>query len=113
MKICTECKRELPLEKFHRNRGRPDGRVGMCKDCRNMIARIKRSPDYVKRVNRGYYSREIAEYDALRALGKREVFYGVDGECDVLDCRGVAVGMAGDWYLCGRHDRMLQEMRHG
>lgn len=33
MKTCSSCHRELSLDSFHRNTGRPDGRQRMCKSC--------------------------------------------------------------------------------
>lgn len=33
MKTCSSCHRELSLDSFHRNTGRPDGRQRACKEC--------------------------------------------------------------------------------
>lgn len=37
MKICGRCKRELPLDMFHKNRSRKDGLSWHCKDCSKEI----------------------------------------------------------------------------
>lgn len=34
MKRCSECRRELPLETFYRNKRNKDGRDNLCKACR-------------------------------------------------------------------------------
>jgi len=33
-KQCTQCRRFLPLDDFHRHSERPDGRNTWCKDCK-------------------------------------------------------------------------------
>lgn len=35
MKICKKCKKEHPIENFHRHKGFADGRRCTCKDCAN------------------------------------------------------------------------------
>ena len=41
-KLCTSCNRILSLtEMFHRNKGRPDGFAGHCKDCSREQARLR------------------------------------------------------------------------
>lgn len=41
MKKCTKCETEKNLEEFHVRRGAPDGRRGVCKDCKNISNRAK------------------------------------------------------------------------
>lgn len=49
MKVCGRCKRELPLEMFHKNRSRKDGLSWHCKDCVREISVIRK--DKVKKYN--------------------------------------------------------------
>lgn len=70
VKRCTLCKRLLPLEGFHRNRSRRDGRQNACKPCniaRNQrwyrehpTARAARMDDYAKRRRDGNRARVLA-----------------------------------------------------
>lgn len=39
-KICPECKRELPIEMFARNKSTKDGLQNYCKVCKKQIQRI-------------------------------------------------------------------------
>ena len=41
-KICTKCKEEKELKDFHVRAKAPDGRRGVCKDCKNYRNREKR-----------------------------------------------------------------------
>ena len=73
-KRCTMCKQLLPLEEFHRNRSRRDGRQNACKPCN--IARNQRwyreHPE-VRRIRMDEYNRRRKRYlqelllDYLRA----------------------------------------------
>lgn len=47
-KVCTKCKRELPLERFGRNVRATDGLKCYCKDCENENCRTYRSKKYGK-----------------------------------------------------------------
>lgn len=45
MKRCTKCvpPRDLPVDQFHRNRARPDGRAAYCRDCLNASFKVWRA----------------------------------------------------------------------
>ena len=45
-KICSKCRRELPLSEFNKDRTRKDGLQTYCKDCRKQ---------YMKQYNKEYY----------------------------------------------------------
>lgn len=49
MKICGRCKRELPLDMFHKNRSRKDGLSWHCKDCSKEITFARK--DKIKKYN--------------------------------------------------------------
>ena len=34
-KVCSKCKRELPISEFHKNKSRNDGIYSQCKQCRS------------------------------------------------------------------------------
>lgn len=42
MKECNECKQTLPLDKFHKHKGRKHGVTEKCKECRNTLIVEKR-----------------------------------------------------------------------
>ena len=52
MKVCSGCRQEKPLVEFHRERGKKDGRQGLCKPCRKAyshtweLAHRNRKGDY-------------------------------------------------------------------
>lgn len=39
MKTCRECGRELPIDKFHRDKLMKDGHKNICKECHNVYQR--------------------------------------------------------------------------
>lgn len=49
MRVCTGCSQKKPLEEFHRNRTKSEGRLSRCKDCQNRAVR------YHYQENRPYY----------------------------------------------------------
>lgn len=53
MRPCTRCRRDLPVEQFHRNLNRRDGREGTCRDCaadRKLLRRYGLSRDEHQRL---------------------------------------------------------------
>lgn len=62
-KVCTKCRRDLPLEAFSKNARTRDGRDFRCKDCRNLAAgeyRRTHRAVLVERANR--WRQEHPEY---------------------------------------------------
>ena len=47
-KTCKICKKELPIESFHLNKGNADGYDNRCKKCKSESARDCRKKDYFK-----------------------------------------------------------------
>lgn len=58
MKRCSRCGEELPLDAFHRHRGRKDGRQTVCKACK-------------RRTNAEYYSADPTRHQEARARNRR------------------------------------------
>ena len=44
MKRCPHCERDLPLDRFHKDRTKVSGRVSWCKDCANARDRAEHEP---------------------------------------------------------------------
>lgn len=44
-KVCSTCKRNLPLEMFRKRSCAPDGLMYQCKDCKNKIDKFYRQSD--------------------------------------------------------------------
>lgn len=73
-KLCRDCGHRKPLDEFHRNRKRLDGRQDWCKLCHNARARAwrKRNP--------GYYDRRLKR-DPTYFRGKKLLkLYGISLE---------------------------------
>lgn len=64
-KFCTICKRNLPVDSFHRNGFRKDGRDNVCRDCR----RKKYLRD--TKTARRYFPDEISDDELLRECRRR------------------------------------------
>lgn len=122
MKTCAECEATKPLDEFHRDRHRPDGRVRTCKECRrayrkrwyaeNREGQIRYATDW-KRRNRErlpHYNRKARhgitaeQFDALVAeqQGRCAICGRDDGDLRVDHCheRRVIRGL-----LCDRCNR--------
>jgi hypothetical protein len=65
MKRCSKCKERKPLEAFHHDWGRPDGRQGICKECRK--------GSYVDNGERGGYLSIRREIIAKRQRYEEEI----------------------------------------
>lgn len=65
MKRCSFCKEERPLEEFHQNRKRPDGRQTVCRDCK-------------KAYNRRYYVENAQRHRKMRARHKKALLSRVN-----------------------------------
>ena len=57
LKKCPGCKMELPLESFHKNSSRCDGRASRCKQCHNKAMRKykRENPVRIKKDKKKYY----------------------------------------------------------
>ena len=82
-KICSKCKKELPLEKFSKNKCQKDGLCNQCKDCikDNYIRdrdknRGKNKEYYLKNKDRiSQYSKEKYQRDKEKIKQKRKDYY--------------------------------------
>ena len=123
-KHCHGCGRSQPLENFHRDARRPDGRVTRCRDCRKAYRKevYARDPQAAKDYQRAWkhrnpekvsgYSRrfrhglEPAQYQALVAAqdGRCAICGRDDGDLRVDHChvRHVIRGL-----LCDRCNRAI------
>ena len=45
LKICSRCKRELPLSCFSKSKGRSDGLEHNCKECRSVLIKLYRNTE--------------------------------------------------------------------
>lgn len=65
-KRCFRCGRERPVRHFHRDRTKPDGLCGDCKQCRRVVkqARDRRQAEAKRAYQRAYYA---AHRDTLLA----------------------------------------------
>lgn len=61
LKICSRCKRELPLSCFNKTRSNSDGFESMCKSCKKEITKRYLSTDSRKESDRRYYQRHKQE----------------------------------------------------
>jgi hypothetical protein len=99
-KRCRDCGQVKPLDQFHRNSHRRDGRQGWCKECHNERARqwradnpgyhakrMERDPDYFRRTRiKARYGIEWEEYQQLREQqGGRCAICGLPCERLVVD----------------------------
>jgi Recombination endonuclease VII len=80
MKRCGQCAIDKELSQFGRNKNKPDGLQGLCKECRaanyqrdrieingRRVARYQANPEPVKEQNRDYNSRNKERIAAQRA----------------------------------------------
>lgn len=82
-KICSKCKKELPLEKFSKNKCQKDGLCNQCKDCikENYISdreknRSKEKEYYLKNKDRiSWYSKKRYQRDKEKIKQKRKDYY--------------------------------------
>lgn len=81
-KVCSKCKRELPIEMFSKNKATKDGLFCSCKKCES-----RRVHDYVKskkgkRKRKEYYSLEYVKEKARKQGNKiRNTFSGTERNC--------------------------------
>ena len=53
-KVCSKCKRELPISEFYKNKSRKDGLNAQCKNCMNEYAKNYRKSTKRKEVQKRY-----------------------------------------------------------
>lgn len=81
-KVCSKCKRELPIEMFSKNKATKDGLFCSCKKCES-----RRVHDYVKskkgkRKRKEYYSLEYVKEKARKRGNKiKNTFSGTERNC--------------------------------
>lgn len=81
-KVCSKCKRELPISEFGKNKATKDGFICSCKKCES-----RRVHDYVKsekgkRKRKEYYSLEYVKEKARKQGNKiRNTFSGTERNC--------------------------------
>ena len=52
-KICKDCRRELPIEMFGKNKGMRDGHINSCKDCMRERDRKRKETIFVPAITEG------------------------------------------------------------
>lgn len=57
-KICSKCKRELPIEMFQRDKSKSDGFNTQCKECVSLRTKSKEGKEVAKRARQKYYQTE-------------------------------------------------------
>lgn len=98
-KVCSTCKRRLPLTEFHRRSGAPDGLMYRCKDCRNDAynKRYANDPEFRerrRRHNRTQYKRDAVTKTRRRSRGL--AMYGLTEE----DFNTLAAAQGGVCAIC-------------
>lgn len=70
MKVCGRCKVEKPLDEFHRNRSKADGRQTRCKECNTVASSTAyhADPDYFRcKLYRRKYGISLADFNRMVA----------------------------------------------
>ena len=68
-KICSKCKRELPIEMFQRDKSKSDGFNTQCKECVSLRAKSQEGKETAKRARQKYYQTEKGK--ALQAKSSK------------------------------------------
>ena len=85
-KVCCDCKRELPLSEFYKNRANKDGLQGICKSCtaiRTHKYRVKH-PEKIREYARNHwhkYSEEKRKGDRVRMNNRQAFLDSLKSEC--------------------------------
>lgn len=72
-KRCCRCRKKKPLDDFHRNQSKPDGRAPSCKDCR-------------KSYHKSYYTDNKDKYTDRRQAQRERIRAVVDAAKDGAAC---------------------------
>ena len=81
-KVCSKCKRELPISEFSKNKATKDGLFCSCKKCESRRVRDYLKSEKGKRKRKEYYSREYVKEKARKRDNKiRNTFSGTERNC--------------------------------
>ena len=81
-KVCSKCKRELPISEFGKNKATKDGLICSCKKCESRRVRDYVKSEKGKRKRKEYYSREYVKEKARKQGNKiRNTFNGTKRNC--------------------------------
>jgi len=64
MKLCTDCREVKPLDHFHKDRNKKDGRVCMCKPCTSIYQKWIYERDKHDDTKQKYYRKGIGKVTA-------------------------------------------------
>lgn len=102
-KVCSECKRELPIEMFHKNKSKSDGLQSYCKQCCSDYDRSNRRSTFqgeLKKSKKGCSSILIRDYELTKKQLNRREYYRKYHNGSITDPHGILV-----WY-----DEKLNEL---
>ena len=80
MKTCTKCGEIKPLNEYHKDKRRKDGKVPQCKVCVRSQLAVYRSRPEVKATRAKYNVEYMAEYNARPEIKARRVAYSARPE---------------------------------
>jgi hypothetical protein len=91
MKKCCTCKAYKPLESFHNNRKRPDGKASVCKACKKIESagywkeRVKATTQKWRRENPGKAKEQHRKYNRKFGMNfyERQEFRDRHGKCAI------------------------------
>ena len=121
MKTCSSCRRQRPINDFHRNRSKPDGLHNQCKSCRKTESQSNASRAYRKK-------RYAVQGEQMRAASRQwykdnpekvrvhklwttyhigwetyqEILNAQGGRCAI--CKTADPGGTGSWHVDHDHD---------
>ena len=74
MKICIKCKKEQPLDQYHNDKSKKDGKVGACKSCKAAYIRnyYKSNSDKMKETASRHYYKNRDEINSRAKDNYRE-----------------------------------------
>ena len=119
-KICSKCKRELPIEMFQRDKSKSDGFNTQCKECVSLRAKSKEGKEVAKRARQKYYqtekgkalqaksSKNYRQTEAGKETQKRasKKWYEANKTCPDKEYREIQINEEGQQVLkctkCGR-----------
>lgn len=78
MKVCSGCKKSLPLDRFGKNNAKPDGKQGACRECRKQY-----NKKYYKKTKDIHNPKRAERRDWAKAEAQKFVLSKLD-EC--VDC---------------------------
>lgn len=103
LKSCLSCSREMPVENFHHDRRRVDGRFPYCKDCRR--ARdgrpVRQPPKYPTKREYDIAYRARAAKAADRTERTRQKYYWTQFRLDYAEYQRMFSAQDGRCAICG------------